>query len=226
MKHFNALQMGVAAVTALSAGPVVAQQSVDIAPAKVTAWYVGGAIGRDGFKTGYAQTKANIAATGATQATISDDAKETMWKAYIGYQILPQFSIEGGYWNFGKPSYSAAITSNVPVTTMRRSFNVDGYGVDAVLWLPMAGAFSGFGKIGAIQTNTRASTADPGGGLIPLPAESARKLNSHWGLGVTYDIRRDLAARLEFETARNVGDAAKFGSADVLMWSLGMDYRF
>lgn len=226
MKHLYILQIGVAAMTALSTDPVLAQQSHGAAPAKASRWYVGGALGRDGFKTGYEQTKANIASTGATQATISADARETMWKAYVGYQVVPQFSVEGGYWNFGKPSYSAAITSNVPVTAMRRSFNSDGYGADAVFWLPMTNAVSGFGKIGAIRTNTRASAADPGGGLTPIAAESTRKLNSLWGVGLTYDFRRDLGARLEFESVSKVGDAAKFGSADVLMWSLGMNYRF
>lgn len=225
MKNVCWIQMGVVALAAMAAGPVLAQQRDGAMPNKATGWYVGGAIGNGGFRTGYEQTKTSIASTGVTQAVISADAKETMWKAYLGYQFLPQFSIEGGYWNFGKPSYSADITAPV-TTTMRRSFGVEGYGADAVLWLPMGNAFSGFGKIGAIRTDTQASSADPGGGLTPLAAESARKLNSHLGLGLKYNIRRDLAARLEIETVRNVGDAAKFGSADVIMWSLGMNYKF
>jgi len=228
MKDICRLQIGVAALAALaalSAGPVLAQQRDSAMPKKGTGWYVGGAIGGGGFKTAYDQTKASIASTGATQATISADAKEPMWKAYLGYQFLPQFSVEGGYWNFGKPSYSADITAPV-TTTMRRRFGVEGYGADAVLWLPMSNTFSGFGKIGAIRTTAQASAADPGGGLTPLAAESARKLNSHWGVGLKYDIRRDLAARLEIETVRNVGDSAKFGSADAVMWSLGMNYKF
>lgn len=225
MKNLCAIHMGVVALAALSAGSVLAQQSDSAVPKTATGWYVGGAIGGGGYRTGYDQTKATIASTGATQATISADYKETMWKAYLGYQFSPQFSIEGGYWNFGKPSYSAAITVPV-VTEMRRSFSVEGYGADAVLWLPMSNAFSGFGKIGAIRTIARASAADPGVPLTSLPAESARKFNLHLGLGLQYDVRRDLATRLEIETVRKVGDAATFGSADVIMWSLGMNYKF
>jgi len=225
MNNICWMRVGVVGLVALSAGLVQAQQRVGAVPNKATGWYAGGAIGGGGFRTGYEQTKANIASTGATQAAISADAKETMWKAYLGYQLLPQFSIEGGYWNFGKPGYSADITAPV-TTTMRRSFGVKGYGADAVLWLPMGNAFSGFGKIGAIRTYSEANAADPGGGLTPLAAESARKLNSHLGLGMKYNVRRDLAARLEVETVRNVGDAGRFGSADVVMWSLGMSYKF
>ena len=228
MKNTCRMQIGAVGLTALAAmsvGPVLAQQGGGAAPNKATGWYVGGALGSGGFKTGYEQTKATITATGATKGTISADAKNSMWKIYLGYQLLPRFSIEGGYWDFGKPSYSTSITA--PVTAaMRRSFSVDGYGADAVLWLPMTGAISGFGKIGAIRTNTRASAADPGAGLTPLSAESAHKLNAHWGLGLKYDFRPNLAARLEMETVRKVGDAAKFGDADVIMWSLGMNYKF
>jgi OmpA family protein len=192
---------------------------------EVTATVTGGAIGAGGSRTGYDQTLATIASNGATQATVTADAKETMWKAYLGYNFLRQFSIEGGYWNFGNPSYSATITSNVPETTMRLSFSAEDYGADAVLWLRIRNAFSGVGKIGAMRTNTHASVADPGDSLSPLPGESVGKFNSHWGLGAKYDIRRDLAARVEIETVCNIGDAGTFGSADVIMWSLGMDYK-
>jgi OmpA-OmpF porin, OOP family len=225
MKSLCAIHVGVVALAALFVVPAMAQQTGGTAPKKVTGWYVGGAVGGDAFKTGYDQTKANVASTGATQATISADYKEPMWKAFLGYQVSPHVSIEGGYWNFGKPSYLATIAAPA-ATTMRRDFSVDGYGVSTVLWLPMTDAISGFGKIGVIWTTTKASAADPGVGLTPLPAESVRKFNPSWGLGLKYDFRHNMAARLELESVRNVGDAAKFGEADVVMWSLGMHYKF
>jgi hypothetical protein len=78
-----------------------------------------------------------------------------------------------------------------------------------------------------LATTAKAGTGDPGvAGLNSLPAESARKLNLNLGLGLKYDIRNDWAARLELETVRNVGDASKFGNADVVMWSLGMNRKF
>jgi OOP family OmpA-OmpF porin len=220
------MSLGLGVLAAVLTRPVLAQQGGGAVPKTATGWYAGGAIGDGGFRTGYDQTMSTIASTGATRATVSADAKETMWKAYYGYRFSPRFSIEGGYWNFGKPSYSASITAPLPVTTMRRSFSAEGYGADAVLWLPVTKTVSGFGKIGAIQTITRASFAAPGGALTALPAESVRKLNGRGGLGLQVDIRQDLAARFEIETVRNIGDAAKFGSADIVMWSLGMNYKF
>lgn len=226
MKNLCAKCTWIAALAALSAGPTSAQQSDSVMPKKTMGWYVGGAIGRGGLRTGYDQTKQNLQSINATQATISADYKETMWKAYLGYRFSPYFSIEGGYWNFGEPSYVATITQPA-AATLRRSFSVDGFGADAVLWLPMTNTLSGFGKIGAIRTTAKAGTGDPGvAGLNTLSAESARKINLNWGLGLKYDIRNDWAARLELETVRNVGDAAKFGSADIVMWSLGMNHKF
>src|SRR4051794_3066321 len=90
-------------------------------------WYVGGSLGRGGYKTGYQRTADTIFSTGVTSVTVVPDVTQTMWKLYAGYQLTPQFSIEGGYWNFGRPSYTANITAPV-VTTMRRSFTAQGYG--------------------------------------------------------------------------------------------------
>ena len=225
MKNICAMQLGAVVLVALSAEPVLAQQRDGAAADKTTGMYVGAAIGGSGFKTGYQKTRATIISTGAAAGTISADAKDSMWKVYLGYQFSPRFSIEGGYWDFGKPSYTANITAPV-ATTMRRNFSVEGYGVDAVLWLPIWNAFTGFYKVGAIRTTTEASGADPGAPLTSLPADYAHKTNAHWGVGLKYDLRHDLAGRIEFETVRKVGDASKFGDADVIMWSLGMSYKF
>ena len=187
--------------------------------------YAGGAIGRGGYDTDFERTKAVIRTTGATTFNVTANATDTMWKGYVGYRLSPHFSLEAGYWNFGRVNFSAAITAPA-AATLQRDFRADGYGAGAVLWLPVSESWSGLAKVGALRTAVKASASDPGGGLTPLPAESSHKLNSHWGLGLEYRVSRDLAARLEYENVRKVGDDAKFGTADVILWTVGANYRF
>lgn len=187
--------------------------------------YVGGAIGRGGYDADFERSKAVIRTTGATTFTLTADATDMMWKGYIGYRVWPYFSVEAGYWNFGRLKISADITAPT-ATALRRDYHADGFGADAVFWLPVSNTWSGLVKAGAIRTATRAGASGPGGGLTALPAESSYKLNSHWGLGLEYRISRDLAARLEYENVRRVGDDAKFGTADVILWTVGANYRF
>lgn len=187
--------------------------------------YVGGAVGRGGFDTSYEQTKSVIRSTGATSFIVTANALDTMWKGYFGYRVSPNLSMEAGYWNFGRADISTSITAPV-VTGLQRTFRADGYGVDAVLWLPAGSAWSGLVKVGAMRTTTKASAGDPGAGLTALPEESARTLNLRWGAGLEYRLAPSAAARLEFEAVNSIGDNAKFGTADVLMWTLGVNYRF
>ena len=222
MKNPNPMR-AVAVVLALScAGAALAQGSAE----RPRNWYAGASVGRGGFDTDFERTKATIRSTGATSFVVTPDATtDTVWKGYFGYRFSPNVSIEAGYWNFGTLTYSANISAPV-AASMQRTFRAEGYGADAAFWLPVYGSLEAFAKLGAMQVHTRASAADPGAGLGSLPAQSSRKLNSHWGLGLEYRLSRDLAARLEYETVRKIGDDAKFGTADVMMWSLGANYKF
>lgn len=225
MRTLCLLNVTAGSIALLSSGYVWAQGAQGATDPTRRGWYAGGAIGSGGFKTGYEQTGNTIFSTGATRAIVSADAKETMWKAYVGYQLSNSFSIEGGYWNMGRPSYLANITAPV-TTTMKRSFSTHAIGTDFVYWSPTFQSFSGFGKVGAVIGFAKATSAEPGAGLRSLPAESATTLNPLWGLGAKYDLNKNVATRLEYEEIRKMGDSGKFGTANVVMWTLGLTYKY
>lgn len=222
MNHRSLIQGLVAVLPLLCADLVLAQ---DRGPAGQGKLYLGGAIGRGGYDADFERTKAVIRTTGATAFNVTVNATDTMWKGYVGYRVSPHFSLEAGYWNFGRVSYSAAITAPA-ATALQRNFRTDGYGADAVLWLPVNSTWSGLAKAGAMRTATKASASDPGAGLIALAAESSHKLNSHWGVGLEYRFTPTASARLEYENVRKVGDESKFGTADIILWTIGANYRF
>lgn len=212
----------VAMLSLLCADLALAQ---DRGPAGQGKLYVGGAIGRGGYDADFERTRAVIQTTGATKFSGSANATDTMWKGYVGYRVSPNFSLEAGYWNFGRVDFSAAITAPV-AATLQRNYRTDGYGAGAVLWLPVNNTWSGLLKAGAILTATKASASDPGPGLTALSAESSHKLNPHWGVGLEYRLTPAASARIEFENVRKVGDESKFGAADVNLWTIGANYRF
>ncbi|RTL49124.1 MAG: hypothetical protein EKK46_14930 [Rhodocyclaceae bacterium] len=206
------------------AAPNVTPAAVPVRQDKST-WYVGGAVGRGGLDTGYQHTLQTLFNTGATQVWVTPRAEDVMWKAYAGYRISPRWSVEGGYWDFGKTGYSADISSPV-TTTVDRQFRGYGLGADAVFWLPVTKAFTGFTKLGGVQVAAKASAATPGGGLSPLPEQSSSTFNLHWGLGGEYALTPNLAVRMEYETINRAGDNNKFGTADIILWTLGGAYKF
>ena len=212
----------VVALGLLSAGIALAQDRGRTAQGNM---YLGGAIGRGGYDADFERTKAGIRTTGATAFNVTANATDTMWKGYIGYRVSPNLSLEAGYWNFGRVDLSASITAPV-ATALQRSYSADGYGADAVLWVPLDRSWSGLVKAGALRTEAKASASDPGAGLTALSAESARKFNVHLGVGLEYRLTPAAAVRFEYETIRKVGDESKFGTADVILWTVGANYRF
>ena len=221
MDHCIGLRIIAAALALLYAGFAPAQG----ASRAMDRWYVGGALGRGGYDADFERTKVTVASTGATAFTVFANGTDTMWKGYLGYRFSPYASFEAGYWNFGRVDISTSITAPV-ATTMQRRISGDGYGAGAVFWIPVTNTFSGMVRAGGILTSVKATASDPGAGLNALPAESSHKLNSHWGLGLEYQFTRSAALRMEYENVRRVGDDAKFGTADVILWTVGANYRF
>lgn len=222
MDQSTKLRAAIAVLTLLYAALVPAQ---DRSTDRTGRWYVGGAIGLGGYDADFERTKAIVRSTGATTFNVSANGTDTMGKAYVGYSFSRYVSLEGGYWNFGRVSISTSISAPA-ATSMQRHISGDGYGADAVLWMPVNDIFSGMVRAGAIWTTVKATASDPGAGLSALPAESSQKVDAHWGLGVEYRLAPSAAARFEFETVRKVGDNAKFGTADVKLWTIGANYRF
>ena len=117
----------------LCAGPAPAQDRGSASQSKV---YMGGAIGRVGYDTDFERSKAILRGIGATSFTVAANGTDTAWKGYLGYLESRHISVEAGYWNFGQLDLSAAVTAPAS-TVLRRTYRADGYGADAVVWLPV-----------------------------------------------------------------------------------------
>ena len=192
-------------------------------------WYVGGSIGQSRADTqDVARDAANLLRDdyGATSVYSSQNETDTSWKLYAGYKLNKNFSIEGGYANFGQfDAKAGGIISGSPVTVKG---TVDSYAifVDAVGTLPLNDQFSLFGKVGGAYAHTKAKVTGSWRGFVDSSSDSANNFVPKLGLGAEFNITKSVAIRGEYEHYFNVGDKDKTGQDDIGVWSLGIKVGF
>lgn len=148
--------------------------------------YIGGSVGGSHYK-------------GNSVGNAETDRSSTGGKVYGGYQLTPNFGIEGGYADLGKFDSRAG------------ALKADGAYLDAVGKLPLSGPWSAIGRVGVFNAKT-----DGLGG-------SGRDTNAKVGAGVEYAIDGNLAVRGEWERYRL--DTSR-GKANTDLYTVGVNYAF
>lgn len=142
----------------------------------------------------------------------SVDGKDTAFKIFGGYQLTPNFAIEGAYADLGEATYSGTF-GGAPVTGGK--VEVSGFNVSAVGILPLAHRFSLFGKLGLFVWDAEASDVTGG---VPFSAK-ADGTDLSFGLGGAYQLTQNLSLRAEWERF-------KLDNVDADMLSVGVAFRF
>jgi OOP family OmpA-OmpF porin len=188
--------LGFAAATAF-AGSALAQGQTQESGA-----YAGLSIG---------QSKAKDACTDFGIAGASCDDKDTAWKIFGGYQFNRYIAAEGAYTDFGK-----AKASGFGVTAEVKS---NAWEVVAVGSYPIGtSGFAPYGKFGFYRGESKGSSN---------VGASAKGTGNDWtaGLGVRYDITRNIAVRAEWQRYNGVG-GGDVGESDIDVISIGALYKF
>lgn len=176
------------------------------------------------------QSRAHIDSAGITQGLIgaglttdslSEDRRDTGYKAYVGFPIHPNWAIETGYFDLGRFGFTANTT---PAGSLTGTARVRGLNLDLVGQWPVTERWSLLGRVGAAYAQTRDQFTGTGAVSVIDPSPSKRETNYKFGLGTQYAFTPALTLRLEAERYR-VNDAV--GSRDnVDLVSLGLVYRF
>ena len=120
----------------------------------------------------------------------SCDDKDTAWKVFGGYQLTPNFAAEIGYSKLGKFHASlAGLTDDAKVTAWELS---------ALGAWPILPRFSLFGRLGLYRATVKETTNFAG---------DFEHDNNDWtfGLGLQYDVMRNLGLRGEWQRYRKIG---------------------
>ncbi len=195
----------------LSAGTAGAQQ-----------WYAGVAFGSSNttLKQGI------VAVSGATDSSLSRDERDPGYKVLLGYQYNPYFAVEGGYAHLGEFRATRSVTAPT-VGIVNADVRIKGLVIDAVGTLPFGQGFGAVAMLGVFLSETKTFRATSGT-VTPAAAPGSHvkdEANLKIGLGLKYDLGKNLALRGAWEHYRNVSDAAS-SEADVDLYSIGLNFRF
>lgn len=130
------------------------------------------------------------------------------FKGRLGYQLNPNFAIEGGSADWGLPGYNTALTADMKGLDAKASaLNVSALGI-----MPMTYQLSLFGKVG-YTAGTLRGVGSAGG----IPSNFALDKSSlGMGLGGIYQLTPSIGVRAEWERPYS----------DVNLLSFGLQARF
>jgi OOP family OmpA-OmpF porin len=154
-------------------------------------------------------------------STLTEDGRDTGYKAYVGIPIHPNWAVEAGYFDLGRFGFDA---TTAPVGGLTGSARIRGLNLDLVGFLPITERWSLMGRVGAAYAQTQDRFSSTGAVTVTDPSPSRRETNYKYGFGTQYAFTPALSLRLEAERYR-VNDAVG-QRGDVDLYTLGLVYRF
>src|SRR5688572_20720454 len=129
------------------------------------------------------------------------DDKDTAWRILGGYQFNRHFAAELGYHNLGEASAPAGSTE------------ATAWELVAVGAYPIVNQLSVYGKLGVYR------------GELEGPGAEETNTDLTYGVGLQYDILRNVGVRGEWQRYNKLGGGALV-ETDVDVLSVGVVYRF
>lgn len=184
-------------------------------------WFVGANLGETRANIDEERISAQLLDAGFT-SSIRDDDRDLAGKIFGGYKFNKYFALEGGYFNLGKFGYTATTT---PAGSLIGNIQVEGLNLDAVGILPITERFSAFGRVGVNYADAKDQFSSTGAVPTPTnPSPDEREFNYKAGLGLQFDLTKQVGLRAEWERYR-INDAVG-NDGDINMYSLGVVVMF
>jgi len=184
-------------------------------------WYVGTSYGETRSDVIDARIIDALIGNGYRTRILNDDEVDRGYKVFAGYQINPNFAVEGGYFSLGKFRYQAEMDR---LAVVRGDSTTDGVNLDLVGLLPVTERMSVFARAGAVYVESRERRWETGPLINRYDHGRETDLSYKFGAGVQYAMTDALALRLEAERYRL--DDLGGSKSDVDMFSVGMVYSF
>ena len=157
----------------------------------------------------FGQSKFKDACSGLAPG-VSCDETGTAWKFFGGYNFNQNLGVEIAFTDLGEAKATSALGD---ATIKATTWEIDGIGS----W-PVMAALALYGKLGLYSATKEVS----GLGL------SAKDTNASvtYGLGVRYDMNKNLAARAEWQRYDKVGGNDTGDKTNIDMWNIGVLWKF
>jgi opacity protein-like surface antigen len=203
--------LAIAALAAsLTAGAVTTAVAQDVPN------WIGVSVGNSQFSSG-----SNIINSSNTLSGISPDStvdSDTAWKIYLGIPFNKYLGLELGYAKLGDQSIRGIFNGN-PASSRATS---TAYLFDLVGNFEFNESFSLLGKLGfhrwGVNDDTLKNTINTGNG--------ADGFDATYGLGVQYNVNKDVGLRMEWERIKEMGHEGTTGKIDADLITIGVTYKF
>ena len=159
--------------------------------------------------------------SGLTVNGMTEDRRDTGYKAFVGFPINPYWAVETGFFDLGRFGFTANTTPSGSLTGTAR---IQGLNLDLVGTWPITNRWSLQGRVGAAYARTSDTFSGTGSVIVTDPSPSQRETHYKYGLGTQYALTPALALRLEAERYRVHDAVGHRGDVDLI--SLGLVYRF
>jgi OmpA-OmpF porin, OOP family len=221
--NIRVLRAGTAAALFAAASALVSPVHAQTAAASQAPWYGGVDISRSHLGLSGSDIDRAFARQGITSTT-SLDRSNTGWGAYLGYRFGPYFALEGGYTDLGKSSYTSAATAPA-IDSLQGNFRAHAWWLAPVGIYQLSDRWALLGKAGLTDVSSDLRASSITGATAPT---STSHSNAGWllGVGTSYDITRNIYAKVEWDRYGHVGDPNTTGRSESDQLSAGVGVRF
>ena len=154
--------------------------------------------------------------------------KDAAYRLGGGYRFSPAVAVELYYADLGKYS-SQSVASFTPTSgrlDISALYKSAGVGVDVVFGAPLGEAFGVYGRAGVIRAKTQGIFSLVGSPSFRVTNGTANKVGNVLGVGLKYDVSKQLSVNLEAQRVAKLGDDSTGGELRLNIYSLGANFNF
>ncbi len=173
---------------------------VEIDPYDFSGFYIGMGFGQSNHVDMNGDIAESAAALGGgTANTTAVNKRSEGWKVFTGYQLTPNFGIEGGYVNLNDATATTLVTAPAPaVGRINTKVAADTWFLGGTGTLPVTDNIDVFGKVGAHFWSVHPSIGSTSS-IVPSLNTSDDGIDLYYGVGVSYTLIEGLDLRAEWE---------------------------
>jgi OOP family OmpA-OmpF porin len=190
-------------------------------PAEPGYFYGGLSLGEGRARIDEERITAGLLGSGLSVTGFSRDERSLAGRLFGGYQLNRNIAFEAGIFDLGRYSFSAA---TAPAGTLDGRIKLQGLSLDLVGSLPIGERLSVIGRIGAQAAWARDRFSGTGAVGVSNPNPRQRAVNPKLGIGLQYEVNRQLFIRGEAERYR-VNDAVG-NRGDINVYSVSVVVPF